>query len=74
LLIVGASPSGIASMPRKASKFTKSEIARAIKAAQSIGLDIAGFEVAPDGTIKVTAGRPSITHNEWDDEHEPASA
>jgi hypothetical protein len=50
--------SWIAIMPRKASKFTKSEIARAIKAAQSLGLDIAGFEVAPEGTIKVNAGKP----------------
>jgi hypothetical protein len=57
-------------MPRKASKFTKSEIARAVKAAAAAGLDIASVRVEPDGTIVIIHGAPAIKVvgevNEWD--------
>jgi|GraSoi2013_100cm_1033763.scaffolds.fasta_scaffold122265_2 hypothetical protein len=46
-------------MPRKASKFTKSEVARAIKGVQSLGLDISGVEVdLATGKLQVKIGKP----------------
>ncbi len=65
-------------MPRKASKFTKSEITRAVKAATAAGLDIASVKVAPDGTIVIIPGAPSIkvigevNTNPWDADNETA--
>lgn len=32
---------------------SKSAIARAVEAARALGLDVVGFEVAPNGSIKV---------------------
>ncbi len=59
-------------MPRKASKFTKSEITRAAKAAKAAGLDIVGIDIDRDGTIHIIAGKPASSvaandSNEWQD-------
>lgn len=35
----------------------KAEIARAVEAAKACGLDVAGFEVSPDGTIRIMEAR-----------------
>lgn len=46
----------------------KAEIARAVEAAKSCGLDVAGFEVSPDGTIRIMEARavPSLPANDFD--------
>ena len=57
-------------MPRKASTFTKSEVARAIKGVQSLGLDITGVEIDPaHGKVEVKIGKPAeVTDaDEWAD-------
>lgn len=33
--------------------FKRSDLERAIKSAQGLGLPVSGFEIAPDGTIRV---------------------
>ena len=33
--------------------FKRSDLERAIKCAQALGLPVSGFEIAPDGTIRV---------------------
>lgn len=44
-------------MPRpRASYPTKAVIERAFKAARDLGLDPAGFEVSPNGTVRVLLG------------------
>jgi hypothetical protein len=35
----------------------KAEIERAVAAAKACGLDVAGFEVCPDGTIRIMEAR-----------------
>jgi hypothetical protein len=42
---------------------TKAIIARMIEAARASGLDVCGFETAPDGTIRILEARaaPAIT-------------
>lgn len=37
----------------------KAEIARTLEAARDFGLDVRGFEVSPDGTIKILDARRS---------------
>jgi hypothetical protein len=45
----------------------KAEIARAVEAAKSCGIDVTGIEVSFDGTIKVLgAGLTSSTESEFD--------
>jgi hypothetical protein len=34
------------------------DITRALKAARSLGMDIAGYEVTADGTVRVMVGKP----------------
>jgi hypothetical protein len=49
-------------------RFTKCEIKRALAAVEEIGHAVEGFQIATDGTIKVTIGKldkPDDT-NEWD--------
>lgn len=38
---------------------TKAAITRAVDAARELGLDVDGFEVSPDGTIRVLRVRPT---------------
>lgn len=38
------------------SRATQAEIKRAIRAAQDAGLRVAGFSIAPDGTLTVHSG------------------
>lgn len=42
---------------RKISYPRKSVIERTVAAAKACGLDVAGFEVSPDGTIRIMEGR-----------------
>ena len=56
---------------RRKSSFTQADIARAIKAVMSAGLDVQSIEIGPDGTIVVvTTTDQSETQdpkaNEWD--------
>jgi len=37
-------------------RFTQSDLTRAVKAAEKAGLCVAGYEIRPDGTIKVLTG------------------
>lgn len=49
----------------------KVEIVRAIGAAKACGLDVAGVEVSPDGTIRIVEARaipqPKDVFSEWED-------
>lgn len=50
---------------------TKAAIVRAVEAAKLCGLDVAGFEVSPAGTIKVVEARaipakPESEFDKWD--------
>lgn len=51
---------------------TKAKIARTIEAARAIGLDVVGFEVSPDGIIRVLDRRampaqpPKDEFEEWE--------
>ena len=38
---------------------TKAAIQRAVETARSVGLDVAGYEVKPDGTIRVFDRTPA---------------
>ena len=38
--------------------FTKAQVRRAVRAAVSAGLNVKGFRVYPDGSIKVETGEP----------------
>jgi len=48
---------------------TKAKIARALDAAREAGIKIGGYEIAPDGTIRVlseaSASRPVSAYDEW---------
>lgn len=44
----------------------KAEIARAVQAAKSCGLDVAGFEVSPDGTIRIMEARAVADLTDYD--------
>jgi hypothetical protein len=67
-------------MPRKASKFTKSEIARAVRGVQSLGLEIASVKIEVDGTITVIPGAPiakvigEVNTNPWDADNDKAAS
>lgn len=39
--------------PRKRSNINKTAIRQTVKAAQDLGIDVAGIEVRPDGAIRV---------------------
>ena len=54
--------SGIKSAPMKSSAYpTKATIARMIEAARASGLDVCGFETAPDGTIRIMEARSALS-------------
>ena len=40
----------------RASRFTVADIERAVGVADKLGLRVAGWEIAPDGTIRVLTG------------------
>lgn len=44
----------------------KSEIERVVLAAKSCGLDVAGFEVSPDGTIRIMEARGVMDLTDFD--------
>lgn len=44
----------------------KAEIERMISAAKACGLDVAGFEVSPDGTIRIMEARAVADMNDFD--------
>ena len=41
----------------------RAEINRAVTAARDVGIAVNGVEVAPDGTIRITSGRPEADRN-----------
>jgi hypothetical protein len=45
-----------------ASRFTRSDIERAIAGAKKAGLAVSGVEIAPDGTIRLLAPNPLPDH------------
>jgi hypothetical protein len=49
----------------------KAEIVRAVEAAKACGLDVAGVEVSPNGTIKIIEARalpqPQDEFERWND-------
>lgn len=63
---MGAEP---AIKPRRAYP-RKVEIVRAIEAAKACGLDVAGYDVRPDGTIRVFDVRtaPKTDFDRWEDQ------
>ena len=60
--------SEVDAMPRRLSTFRQSDVARAVKAAQSAGLPIGKVEVAPDGTIRliIADGGDSVADTPFD--------
>lgn len=44
----------------------KAEIERIVSAAKSCGIDVAGFEVSPDGTIRIMEARAVANVNDFD--------
>lgn len=49
----------------RAARFSQADLIRAMKAVEKAGYAVAGAEVAPDGTIKVTVGKEPA--NDWRD-------
>jgi hypothetical protein len=43
----------------KAARFTSADLTRAVKAAERAGLSVCGYEIEPDGTIRVLTGLPT---------------
>ena len=37
-------------------RFSQADVRRALRAAEAVGLGVAGYEIKPDGTIKVLTG------------------
>jgi hypothetical protein len=46
-------------------RFTQSDVDRARKAADKAGLRLTGFEVRPDGTIRLEFGDWSQDNDDW---------
>jgi hypothetical protein len=55
-------------MSRVPQKFRRTEVVRAIRAAETAGLKVAGVEIEPTGKIRITVGEPDTSRdeNEWD--------
>jgi len=54
---------------RAAPMFRQSDLSRALRAAQTAGLPVSGFEIAPDGRIVIRTledGNADKTTNDWD--------
>jgi hypothetical protein len=47
----------------KPARFTAADVRRALRAAETLGIGIAGYEIKPDGTIKVIVGSPESGDN-----------
>ena len=45
------------------SRFTQTDITRAVKAVEKVGLCVSRVRVEPDGSIEIVAGEPSEAHN-----------
>jgi hypothetical protein len=59
-------------MSRNRAKFTQSDVARILRGAEAVGVEVR-MEFRPDGTIIVTKGRAAegepIEANPWDELH-----
>jgi hypothetical protein len=59
-------------MPKSNLHFKESSVLRGVKAAGKAGLVVSGFEIEPDGTIRIHAAPPGEKieaageHSEWD--------
>ena len=59
----------------RAATFKLSDVQRAVKAVQALGLPITAVEIAPDGTIRVLTGMASMSDQEdpavveWERKH-----
>jgi hypothetical protein len=45
-------------------RFTTSDIERALKVASKVGLRVAGYEIEPNGTIRILTGEPEAD-DDW---------
>lgn len=50
-------------MGRAPATFRQADLARAVKAARSAGLDVSRTEIAPDGTIRLYHDKPEESDN-----------
>lgn len=48
----------------KAARFSQADLTRAVKAAEKLGYRVAGWEIKPDGTIRVEFGDVEPA-NDW---------
>lgn len=44
-------------------RFSQADLDRALRVAERHGLGIAGYEIAPDGTIRILTGAPQIAND-----------
>lgn len=47
----------------KAARFSQADLTRAVKACEKAGVQVAGYEIAPDGTIRILTGRPGAAND-----------
>jgi hypothetical protein len=44
-------------------RFTSADISRAVRAAEKCGLSVAGYEIEPNGTIRILTGLPQAAND-----------
>lgn len=44
-------------------RFSATDLTRAVKAAEKAGLCVAGYEIDPDGTIRILTGLPNAAND-----------
>lgn len=49
----------------RASRFSQADVTRAIRAAEKLGYRVTGYEIKPDGTIRLELGRDG--NHDWRD-------
>ena len=47
-------------MPRASTRFTKADVARALKGANEAGFDATSVEIMPDGVIRISKGGVNV--------------